>query len=148
MNISDFVQKESLRPADVIVAQKRDWNVLDHTAVYLGKNKESGRETFAANMMDGGVRVLSNDETQDLLDVYRIDRINRFKKSDSAREMAINRAHEMMGKPYNLIFFNCEHFTNYVQTGEAFSKQVREIGMGALGIAVFAGIIGSLKKGG
>ena len=37
---------------------------------------------------------------------------------------AVRRAYSDLGKPYNLISYNCEHHASFVQTGIASSKQV------------------------
>lgn len=45
------------------------------------------------------------------------------------------RARSLVGKKYDLLSFNCDHFANYAQTGVAFSPQLRSA-VGAIGLVV------------
>ncbi|HUN03960.1 MAG TPA: lecithin retinol acyltransferase family protein, partial [Niabella sp.] len=40
------------------------------------------------------------------------------------RNEAIKRAMQLIGKPYDLVNFNCEHYANTVQHNKSYSKQV------------------------
>lgn len=55
-----------------------------------------------------------------------------------AQQQIAQRARSLLGKKYDLLNFNCDHFANYAQTGIAFSPQLRSaagvIGIVALGI--------------
>ncbi len=57
-------------------------------------------------------------------------------------------------KAYNLIFNNCEHFKNWVLTGEDISKQVASIGTSVAISGIMLYLLGegsdnkALKKGG
>jgi hypothetical protein len=49
-----------------------------------------------------------------------------------AQEEIAQRALSLLGRQYDLIWFNCEDFANYAQTGTPYSKQVLGWGLAAL----------------
>jgi len=109
----------ALRPADVVIAKKRTGlgRILNHYIVYVGEN------TFIGNLKNG-VRILSHDDLETLLLEYEPIRIKPFTGTDLERNHAIERAYSKLGKNYNLVTFNCEHYANLVQNGVARSFQV------------------------
>jgi hypothetical protein len=58
--------------------------------------------------------------------------IERRASSVAQARVAIFRARELIGTPYDLVNFNCEGYVNYVVTGQATSKQVGDVGVAAL----------------
>jgi lecithin:retinol acyltransferase len=44
----------------------------------------------------------------------------------------VRRARSLVGRPYDLLDFNCEHYASYVQTGKAASPQLQAVGILAL----------------
>lgn len=140
MNISEFVRRYNLSSADEIITKKVGWGILDHPVVYLGRDKNTGEHLFSVNMYPG-VRLLNEREAGELLNKYRPDRINRFRGSEYERNVAFNRAISRIGdNNYDILFNNCEHYTSYVRTGRASSRQVQNIA----GIAVVGLLIGAL----
>ena len=109
----------SLLPADVVVAKKRNGigRILNHYIVYVGNN------TFIGNLKEG-VKIISNSELNELFTDYEPIRIRRFQDTSNERKQALNRAYSNLGKTYDLIYFNCEHFANLVQKGIKSSSQV------------------------
>jgi hypothetical protein len=53
----------------------------------------------------------------------------------------VKRALDMVGQPYSLINFNCEHFSEFVQHGKARSRQVENFGIGILAALFIIAII-------
>jgi len=70
-----------------------------------------------------------------------VTRVKRFQGNNYERKLAIERALKLLGKPYNLINFNCEHFANYVQSGNVKSDQ---LGWGFVLLGVF--VIAALAR--
>jgi len=135
MYLTELVRKNGLKSADVIISKKIGWNVLAHTITYLGQDYYTDQELFVANMKDG-IRVLDEWGIKQLLQQYKPVRLKRFKGTEYARQEAVKRALSKLGENrYHILFNNCEHFSNYVQHGRAFSKQSQNFG---LAVAAFA----------
>lgn len=127
----------NLQPADRIVMPKSNLNLVQHHIIYLGKDKK-GNRVFIENSISKGVQIVN--EAQVFKDGYQITRIEKFNGTPQQRNEAIQRALKLIGKNYNLINFNCEHFANIVQYKSIESKQV-QLGTG-LGLGLIALIIG------
>jgi len=78
-------------------------------------------EMISENHAPSGVRLVT---ASDFFSRNKKFQIQRLKVSDQEREAAVKRAYSDLGKPYNLISYNCEHHASFVQTGIATSKQV------------------------
>jgi hypothetical protein len=69
--------------------------------------------------------------------------IRKFTGTEMMRETVIPRIDALIGRPYNLVNFNCEHFANLIQTGAAVSQQVAVAVLGAVvigsGVLAFGG---------
>ena len=126
----------SLQPADVIIAKKRGWQVLDHYIAYLGYL--NGYDQYTANDLHYGVRLYNNREVNELLKSFEPTRIRKFRGTVWERDQAIERAISQIGARYNLINFNCEHLANYIQFGTSRSNQVNNIGIGVATISALA----------
>lgn len=144
MTLNKFIQLNNIRPADVIIAQHRRLALVDHYVIYLGCDWQYGH-IFIANFIRGGVRILTPGDLALLLRKYEPVGIRRYAGNDWQRQQAVQRALSRADEDaYNLILNNCEHFANWVQTGEHKSQQVDDAVKGfALGglIAAFAGLI-------
>jgi len=130
--IHERILQFRLEPADVIIAKKRGWYVLDHYIVYLGM--QHGKMYFIANDMSGGVRIFDEQEVEKLIAQFEPTQVRKFKGSYWERQQALKRAEGELGKRYNLISFNCESLANYIQFGKRESKQSQNwlIAAGAL----------------
>ncbi len=64
--------------------------------------------------------------------------ISRVKGSWIDREQVLQRALRLLGTPYDLLKFNCQHAAYYTQTGIAKSPQL----LLAFGLAVLAAVVG------
>ncbi len=133
----NYINFHSLKPGDKIVVPKSSLKLVQHHVIYLGQNY-SGQDLIAENAVGMCVRIITGD--QFFTENNKITRIERFFGSNSERRTAIERALKKLGQPYDLINFNCEHFANYVQSGEIKSEQVGW-GLLALGILAVAAIL-------
>lgn len=134
--INNLITSSQLQPADVIVAKKRTGlgRILNHYLVYTGNG------VFIGNLKDG-VKELTHFELGNLLNEYEPVKIKRFEGNNIQRQWAINRAFSRLGEKYNLTFFNCEHYANWVQKGKESSTQV------TIGLAIlFFGLTYKLIK--
>jgi hypothetical protein len=62
--------------------------------------------------------------------------LNRRAPSPEYAEAVVSRAYSLLGKPYNAVFHNCEHFTTWAFTGVPKSEQLQALGwIAAIGIA-------------
>jgi hypothetical protein len=134
---STFAETNGLRPADVLMVPKSQLRVVTHFIVYLGKDN-LGRDLYMDNNNVVGVRRFY-ENTLFAEFSGRFD-VRPFRGSDGEREMAKIRAFGAEGTSYDLSNFNCEHFANFVQTGNAYSRQVSKAREGIKTMAVVAGI--------
>lgn len=135
--IRNFVARNGLRPADVIVVRRAGFAVFDHYVVFIGYDQQ-GAPLFMANMKGVGITYLRAWEIEQWVGDYRVDRIRRFEGSSWQRNQALARAKESYGKSYSLFSQNCEHFANHVQKGQAYSRQSSIAGWAGAGLGVLA----------
>ena len=120
MNISN------LKIGDLIVRQKGPFST--HFMVYVGI--QNGIPMVAENQNDVGVRFNS---LKNALAGNVIKRLEKFGGTEAQRRLVIPRIKNLLGKSYDLIIFNCEHFARYIASGNAESKQVDNIAKIAIG---------------
>jgi len=127
MNLVQYVNHNQLKPADAIVLRKKFMGMVDHYAIYLGKNR-LGTPEFVANFTKG-VGVIPDDEIKDQMQKYIPQKIERFEGSTFERKSAIERASSRLGEnAYGFFSNNCEHFKNWVHYGKQISEQVDKAG--------------------
>lgn len=137
----DYVKLYKLKPGDRIVTPKSLAGIIQHHAVYLGQNYE-GQDLIAENVY--GKFVALSESKKFFSEYPQITRVEAFKGTNIERRVAVERALKLLGKPYSLIDFNCEHFANYVQHGKIESKQINfALGLGAF--VLFIGLVASLN---
>jgi Lecithin retinol acyltransferase len=135
--MKNVININQLKPADKIIVPKSQFNLVQHHAIYLGKD-HFGEDLIAENIV--GKYVCITPASEFFATNPIITDMEPFVGDNLERRRAVERALQLMGKPYDLINFNCEHFANEVQTGIAFSSQVR-IGVGVvIVIAVIAAL--------
>ncbi|MCB0699306.1 MAG: lecithin retinol acyltransferase family protein [Chitinophagales bacterium] len=127
--MNSLASKYNLRPGDSLITPITLTGISKHYVVYVGNGM------YMENHHIQGVQYVS--EYQLMKRNKPIIKINRFTGSDIQRRHAINRAHSLLGNPYDLITFNCEHFANAVQSGFVRSKQVDT----TIGIVSIIGLI-------
>lgn len=127
-----------LKPADRIVVPKSEFRLIEHHAIYLGRN-HLGQELIIENKIGKGVQIITAEEFFN--DVLEITRIEPFIGTEYERSLALKRAKSKLGRPYNLTTFNCQHFANYVQHYKAKSEQVETAGAFVAVCLVFFGLM-------
>lgn len=142
--MSKNLQNYNLQPADRVVLPKKGFPMIKHHAIYLGVNN-LGQHLFAENDSTNGVQIVEHNYVFD--DINEIYEIIRFKGNPNERQKAVNNAIALKGKKYDLINFNCEHFSEYVQNGVSKSNQVEKTVKGLVlsaGVFTFFAILSSL----
>jgi len=114
-----------LNMGDIIVRQKGF--ITTHYMVYVGT--QSGIQMVAENQRGVGVQIVS---LQKALANNLIKRIEKFSGTESDRHTVLPRIKKLLGKPYDLIRFNCEHFARWISNGKMTSKQVETVSLIAL----------------
>jgi hypothetical protein len=112
MNIS------TLKIGDLIVRQKGPFST--HFMVYVGIH--NGVQMVAENQSGIGVRFTS---LANALAGNVIKRFEKFGGTDSQRSLVIPKIKNLLGRSYDLVVFNCEHFARWIATGKIESKQVK-----------------------
>jgi uncharacterized protein YycO len=128
------IEMLKLLPADRIIIPKSEFRLVQHHAIYLGKDY-SGQDLIIENKMGVGVRIITGVEF--FKDSIGITRIERFKGNNHQRKLAVQAALKKISLPYNLINYNCEHFANEIQYGKIKSEQVRKTVAGLMVILLF-----------
>lgn len=128
----------SLKIGDLIVRAKGI--VSTHYLVYLGK--KLCVHMVAENQLGHGVRIVTLDEA---LNGNNIIRFEPFGGQEHERMMVHERVNNLLGKTYNLIAFNCEHFARLIAEGKVESKQVKKASNAAIVLGLGLLAIGASK---
>ena len=129
-----FIRNFNVRPGDVIVGPKSELKIVEHYVVYLGQN-EWGNDLFAENKAGIGVRIIYYQQFAKENPTF--SRIRRFNGNEFERALAIQRAKSLIGRSYDVVNFNCEHYANYVQYFIEKSKQVNTgLALAGLGLLI------------
>ncbi len=140
VGIAKYARKYCLQPADRIKESIFQTGFTKHHSVYLGIDQNC-QEWIAENHWQHGVRLVKADDYFKNGNNYTFD---RFEGIYNLRIAAVKRALSVLGKPYDLVHYNCEHYASYVQAGKAESKQV----WNALLLALFLVLLGFTSKDG
>ncbi|MBS1507031.1 MAG: lecithin retinol acyltransferase family protein [Bacteroidetes bacterium] len=124
----EIMNLNTLRSGDLIVRQKGPLST--HYIVYIGWR--NGVQVVAENQIGQGVRYTSLTEA---LAGNKILRFEKFGGSETQRQLVVAKVNELIGKAYDLVVFNCEHFARWIATGKPESKQVKT----ASGVAIAGG---------
>ena len=119
----------TLKTGDLIVRQKGPFST--HYIVWIGW--QNGIQLVAENQRGLGVRYTS---LQEALAGNSIKRFEKFGGTEVQRQLVVPKIKNLLGKSYDLMVFNCEHFARWIATGKIESKQVRT----ASTIAITAGL--------
>jgi hypothetical protein len=106
---------------DSVTVPKSIWNVVQHHALYLGADYH-GNHWMCENLIGNGVKLTRVEEF--FRDVSKVTSIKRFGGTYIERVQAVQKALSLLGKPYDLINYNCEHFVNDVLHNQVRSSQV------------------------
>lgn len=132
-----YARKYGLQPADCVKESIFQTGLSKHHAVYLGMD-ENGIEWISENQKFAGVRMV---KASTFFDDNKSYTIIPFNGNYDARKQAVQRALQELGKPYDLIKYNCEHYSSYVQSGVAESSQVRNGVVAFIGLLLFAFVV-------
>lgn len=108
----------TLKIGDLIVRQKGPFST--HFMVYVGIHQ--GVQMVAENQTGIGVCYISMTEA--LAGNY-IKRFENFGGTEAQRSLVIPMVNTLLGKAYDLVLFNCEHFARWIANGKPESKQVK-----------------------
>jgi len=110
-----------LKSGDEIIVPKSGLNIVQHHALYLGLD-EQGTDWIIENAYGVGVRLVTADNFFKLNP--HINEIRIFTGDSQERRQLVERALRKIGQPYNLIDYNCQHFTSEIKTRTKRSRQV------------------------
>lgn len=128
---------DTLQAADRLVLPKSGLGMVQHHVIYLGKDN-NGKRIYIENAIGKGVQVIT--ETYLFRGGNELTRVERFTGNQHQRNAAIQLAMQLIGKQYDLLGFNCEHYANTVQHRKSYSNQVG-VGLGLGLLTLFVGII-------
>lgn len=132
-----YALQYGLQPADRIIKPIFQTGISKHHVIYLGMD-ENGIEWISENQKFVGVRLV---EAGNYFHPSKQYNVQKFMGNQNERISAVKRALEILGQPYDLILYNCEHYASYVQTGKAESQQVRTGFLLTCGIILFAALM-------
>lgn len=108
----------TIRTGDLIVREKGPLST--HYIVWIGW--KHGIQTVAENDATYGVRYTSLEKA---LDGKPIKRFEKFGGTEAQRFGVKQQINRLLGRSYDLVAFNCEHFARFIATGKMESKQVK-----------------------
>lgn len=125
----------TLQLAGRLVIPKNGLSLVQHHAIYLGKDN-NGNRMYIESAIGRGVQIVN--EAYLFRDCYEFTRVERFTGNQQKRNNAVQLATQLIGKSYDLLNFNCEHYANMVQHQKSYSNQVGVV----LGLGLLAFILG------
>ncbi len=129
---STIVNHLGLAPGDTIVAPKSYFNVVQHYAIYLGYDYQ-GNHYICENAAGHGVKLTT---VADFFTEYpQILKVVKFTGTVHQRKALVQNALSMLGQPYDLLNYNCEHFASHITSGKPSSSQV-QTALGVLGLGL------------
>lgn len=129
-----YANKYGLQTGDQIVEPLTGLGFSKHFAVYLGWDYH-GEEWIAENHKTKGVQIITAAEY--FRNVNHISRIDKFKGTGQQRRALVAKAKSLVGKPYSLVSYNCEHFASEVTSGVAESRQITIAAVSLVGLVLF-----------
>lgn len=106
-----------LKTGDLIVRAKGIFST--HYMVYI--ENQGGTIIVAENQNGFGVRYVTLAEA---LKCNAIIRFEKFGGAEFERNIVASKINSILGKSYDLVAFNCEHFARMISQGKPKSKQV------------------------
>lgn len=117
----DIIKHFNLEPGDRIIIPKSLLGLVQHHALYLGYNS-LGQYLICENVSGVGVKLTRVEDF--FYDAKSVTRIEKFHGNNFERRKIVQKALTKLGKPYNLINYNCESFCNDIQHNVIKSTQV------------------------
>ncbi|MBS1572179.1 MAG: hypothetical protein JST62_07295 [Bacteroidetes bacterium] len=129
---------DKLKPADRLVLPKSSIGLVQHHAIYVGKDNK-GNRLYIENAIGKGVQMVT--ESYLFRDGHELTRIEPFVGNQYQRNAAVRLAMQSLGRQYDLLNFNCEHYANSVQHRNSYSNQVGNgIVLGLLALVLGVGL--------
>jgi hypothetical protein len=107
----------TLRTGDLIVREKGPLST--HYMVWIGWH--NGAYRVAENQVGHGVRFTTFTQAMDGNSIIRFE---KFGGTEAQRQQVVPRIQQFLGRGYDLVVFNCEHFARWISTGKMSSSQV------------------------
>lgn len=124
-----MIEYQKLKIGDRLIRTKG--GILSkHHAIYAGFWNEE--HLIAENQNNIGVQYISLEQ---FLSEGTITRVEYNKLDENSQSKVLDRINKKIGKGYNLLNYNCEHFANEILTGISESKQIKAataIGIGVM----------------
>lgn len=141
-----FAEDQNLTSADVIITPKSAFNVVKHYIVFEGFD-ETGVDYYLENKQGFGVRRINGVTFR--AENPTFESIRRFEGDYTSRIIALQRGTTLLGRPYDLSKFNCEHYANHVQYNSPVSTQVNNfheaLGKGLIAAGVTTLVFGLIR---
>lgn len=120
-NDHELVRHFKLHPGDSVRTPKDSLGLFTHFGVYIGE-LEDGGHYVCENTPQTGVTLT---RLVNFIRHARAVSVTRFTGPDWQRQGVVKRALKRVGRQYDLLRYNCEHFANDVTKGVKVSDQVR-----------------------
>lgn len=111
-----------------------------HYAMFVGYDINNGKPIVAENQVSFGVRYIYLEQ---FLKEGRLTEIRHKNFNSSQQNLVTSRVRERLGKSYDWLMYNCEHFVNDVLTGTAKSKQIENGALFAAGALLLTAVLTS-----
>lgn len=133
------IQSLDLRTGDVIRVGQNPFGILTHYLVYVCTDNW-GQQIFALNTPDRNVHYASTYQLvcDHNIEAYHLKSVRRAPNGGIPLGLLQNRVGSQQGKRYDLVSYNCEHFANMAQYGNATSLQTNWGILALVGLAVYA----------
>ena len=129
MNPLAFIKENGLRTGDRLIVEKG--RLVHHHAIVI---RRAGLIPMVAENQPGlGVQYITLEQFLARSGTAKIW-MQKFMGTEADRKNVIPRIDALVGRSYNLVNFNCEHFANLIQIGVPVSRQV--------GAAAFVALLG------
>ena len=141
MKLNNYEQIQNLQVGDKLVREKGIFS--KHHGVVAGRL--NGRIVVAENQRNVGVQYIWLDDFL-LNDLNNLTRVEQFNGTEWERNQVAARIKGLIGTPYNLLSFNCEHFVEAVLNQKPKSKQINNVFIAVALIFVSVAFIFNPKK--
>jgi len=125
-----------LFPSDVFAVL----GIYQHNIVYTGVRDWTLQDVIH-NDKRGGVQ---RARLKDLVAGQSCKIVRRFEGNSWQREQAVRYALSLEGTRYDLLNFNCEHFSSLIQTGRAESPQLQALAVAVVACVGLGWLVGSV----
>lgn len=122
----------NLQPGDVV--ERMGFLGTRHKGIFAGWDR-GGRGLVVHNAKNEFVKW---DFLQNFAAGLPVKISSRVARNPYEQRLIVKRAQSLLGRPYQLLSFNCDHFVTYAQTGKAQSSQLQAFAGVATSVAILA----------